>query len=263
MKDQINIAENRQQGPDFRPSLQGAAKQSGGDNWRILQQLEHGGAVAPEASKPQHWNIDQWIIGLGLLIALICASAWYLHPRPVRSVAQSTAPASARTPAVRTASATPSMEAPQMPAHSLTAPASQNNQVAQIINAPASVAAADVPQAAVAAAAAPQTPHHEKGPLHKSLRPASPHAPLATSAPAEAGADRDAALLAALVAHGSAGRTSAALVNRDIVERQASDSTQHLLQRCQQLGMIEGMLCRSRICAGRWDSDQACRQPAP
>ena len=33
--------------------------------------------------------------------------------------------------------------------------------------------------------------------------------------------------------------------------------------RCQQLGMIEGMLCRSRICAGRWDSDQACRQPAP
>jgi hypothetical protein len=31
-----------------------------------------------------------------------------------------------------------------------------------------------------------------------------------------------------------------------------------LLQRCKQLGMIEGMLCRARICSGRWDSDPAC-----
>ncbi|MFC7653190.1 hypothetical protein ACFQT4_13530 [Pseudoduganella danionis] len=146
-------------------------------------------------------------------------------------------------------------------------PVSQNNQVAEIINSPASAEAADMTQPAVAAVMSAHPQRHEKGLLHKNPRPASPPdqmaARVASRVPAEAGADRDAALLAALVAHGSSSRDSATMANRDIVERQASDSTQHLLQRCQQLGMIEGMLCRSRICAGRWDSDQACRQPAP
>ncbi|MFC0169717.1 hypothetical protein ACFFKC_16665 [Pseudoduganella danionis] len=273
MKDQINIAENRQPGPDIRPSLQGAASQPRDDNWRILQQLEHGhahgGTVAPAASRPQHWSIDQWIIRLSLLIALICASAWYLHPRQARSMAQATAPAAALAPATRPAavSATPAAQIPLTPAHTPVSPVSQNNQVAEIINSPASAEAADMTQPAVAAVMSAHPQRHEKGLLHKNPRPASPPdqmaARVASRVPAEAGADRDAALLAALVAHGSSSRDSATMANRDIVERQASDSTQHLLQRCQQLGMIEGMLCRSRICAGRWDSDQACRQPAP
>ncbi|WP_211470323.1 hypothetical protein [Collimonas humicola] len=45
----------------------------------------------------------------------------------------------------------------------------------------------------------------------------------------------------------------------DIVERKAGDSTAGLLQRCRQLGMIEGELCRWRICSGRWDTDTACK----
>jgi len=42
------------------------------------------------------------------------------------------------------------------------------------------------------------------------------------------------------------------------VLRKDEDETASLLQRCRQLGLIEGMLCRARICAGRWDSDPAC-----
>ncbi|MEO6918825.1 MAG: hypothetical protein ABI171_07340 [Collimonas sp.] len=45
----------------------------------------------------------------------------------------------------------------------------------------------------------------------------------------------------------------------DIVERKNGDSTAGLLQRCKQLGIIEGELCRWRICSGRWDTDTACK----
>ncbi|AIY42726.1 Tail fiber protein [Collimonas arenae] len=45
----------------------------------------------------------------------------------------------------------------------------------------------------------------------------------------------------------------------DIVERKSGDSTAGLLQRCKQLGIIEGELCRWRICSGRWDTDTACK----
>ncbi|OFJ49990.1 hypothetical protein BA896_015220 [Janthinobacterium lividum] len=41
-------------------------------------------------------------------------------------------------------------------------------------------------------------------------------------------------------------------------EQEQEQETMELLQRCKQLGLIEGMLCRSRICSGRWDSDPAC-----
>lgn len=47
--------------------------------------------------------------------------------------------------------------------------------------------------------------------------------------------------------------------NQDVVERQVSDSTEFLLERCKSLGFIEGQLCRWRICSGRWDSDAACK----
>ncbi|MFC5473598.1 hypothetical protein [Paraherbaspirillum soli] len=45
----------------------------------------------------------------------------------------------------------------------------------------------------------------------------------------------------------------------DIVERKPGDSTASLLQRCRQLGLIEGEFCRWRICSGRWDSDPSCK----
>ena len=74
--------------------------------------------------------------------------------------------------------------------------------------------------------------------------------------------DTDVALLTALVAHAGKPAVVAPERSRDIVERRDGDSTAELLARCKQLGLIEGMLCRSRICSGRWDSDATCRVPA-
>ncbi|TAK78331.1 MAG: hypothetical protein EPO12_12940 [Aquabacterium sp.] len=39
---------------------------------------------------------------------------------------------------------------------------------------------------------------------------------------------------------------------------QAADSTTELLQRCDAVGGLEGVLCRWRICADRWGQDPAC-----
>ncbi len=50
--------------------------------------------------------------------------------------------------------------------------------------------------------------------------------------------------------------------NRDIVERKSGDSTANLLARCKKLGIIEGELCRWRICADRWDTDPVCKASA-
>lgn len=69
------------------------------------------------------------------------------------------------------------------------------------------------------------------------------------------------ALLTALVAHAYAPTTIVPERSRDIVVRKDDESTANLLQRCKQLGLIEGMLCRSRICSGRWDTDADCRAP--
>lgn len=80
-----------------------------------------------------------------------------------------------------------------------------------------------------------------------------------TAAPAN---DTDVALLTALVAHAGKPAVVAPERSRDIVERREGDSTAELLARCKQLGLIEGMLCRSRICSGRWESDATCRAPA-
>lgn len=74
--------------------------------------------------------------------------------------------------------------------------------------------------------------------------------------------DTDVALLTALVAHAGKPAVVAPERSRDIVVRREGDSTADLLARCKQLGLIEGMLCRSRICAGRWESDATCRAPA-
>lgn len=73
--------------------------------------------------------------------------------------------------------------------------------------------------------------------------------------------DTDVTLLAALVAHANKPAVVTPERSRDIVDRQPGDSTDTLLARCKQLGQIEGMLCRSRICSGRWESDAACRAP--
>ena len=74
--------------------------------------------------------------------------------------------------------------------------------------------------------------------------------------------DSDITLLTAMIAHANGPVVVAPERTRDVVERHDGDSTESLLGRCKLLGTIEAMLCRSRICAGRWDSDAACRAPS-
>ncbi|MCU6432916.1 hypothetical protein LPB67_03885 [Undibacterium sp. Jales W-56] len=111
----------------------------------------------------------------------------------------------------------------------------------------------------------------------------------AHNAPAKSQADPDVTLLTALVAHAHAINPAAPVPakqtpmagaqtqnfnaasmaasnkfnpvdnNRAIVEREESDVTADLLQRCKKLGLVEGELCRWRICSGRWNSDSACK----
>lgn len=50
--------------------------------------------------------------------------------------------------------------------------------------------------------------------------------------------------------------------NQDVVERKPGDRTADLLKRCKKLGIIEGELCRWRICSERWDTDLACKANA-
>ena len=87
-------------------------------------------------------------------------------------------------------------------------------------------------------------------------------APLALPPGTALAADTDVTLLAALMAHANQPTAVVAESSRDVVERKDGDATAGLLQRCKQLGQIEGMLCRSRICSGRWENDPACRAPS-
>lgn len=79
---------------------------------------------------------------------------------------------------------------------------------------------------------------------------------------APANSDTDVTLLTALVAHANKRASVAPEPSRDVVERLDGVSTADLLARCKQLGLMEGMLCRSRICSGGWESDPACRVPS-
>lgn len=132
---------------------------------------------------------------------------------------------------------------------------------------------------AVAATSAPATATHGKAllttPLPAPIVHKAPAAPamqasvarigkLASDGAAHTGAasgDTDVVLLTALVAHAGKPSNVAPERSRDVVERQDNTSTESLLARCKQLGLIESMLCRSRICSGRWENDAACRAP--
>jgi hypothetical protein len=103
--------------------------------------------------------------------------------------------------------------------------------------------------------------------------------------------DRDASLLAALVAYGegkpapdinkqavpitgkspsgkpSGGKTTVAQAGdgqfdpkRDVVVRESDVSTTELVRRCKTLGFFESLLCRMRVCSNLWGKDPACPQ---
>lgn len=92
--------------------------------------------------------------------------------------------------------------------------------------------------------------------------PAVPNTRPGSSSAAPATNDTDVTLLTALVAHANKPASVAPEPSRDVVERVDGVSTADLLARCKQLGLMEGMLCRSRICSGGWESDPVCRAPA-
>lgn len=126
------------------------------------------------------------------------------------------------------------------------------------------------------------SPGRKATPAHKDTRP---------SKPPTGPADRDASLLAALVAYGegkpaaeinanaaaiekpsansktATGQTTLAQSGqfdpkRDVVLRSPNVSTTELVRRCRTLGFVEGLLCRNRVCANLWGKDAACPQAA-
>ncbi|MDN2701987.1 hypothetical protein O0881_08270 [Janthinobacterium sp. SUN100] len=199
----------------------------------ILSQLEHG-VAAPAAMPALRWR-PGWRHGavgalcLAVLITAVFAYDTEVLPRPRPRPA---APATAMAP--------PAVPAPTVPP--------QAAQAATIVN----TAAPPLPEAAATSA-----PRKTPPPVRQAA--ARPQG----TRPAAAPGDSDVALLTAMVAHAHRQEGTAAPV-RDVVlrrqkqEQEQEQETAELLRRCKQLGLIEGMLCRSRICSGRWDSDPAC-----
>lgn len=256
-----------------------AASPRPGGGKRILAALEHGARPAPKPARASGWTIDGWTVGLGLLLLLMVSVAWMMHEKTI-------------TPA--------SFKYHASDSHTVVAPravapaATESEQAAAIVNtaspsadaAPAGATAPDRPDwpalAGTQAAAAPDGPARAASPTHKPIaglgsgpavrapQPATQAAAASARNAAGTGSnaahaaarDTDVTLLAALVAHANKPTVTVTERSRDVVERKDGDTTQQLLARCQQLGLIEGMLCRSRICADRWDADPACRAPA-
>ncbi|MBH2071926.1 MAG: hypothetical protein I8H90_23730 [Burkholderiales bacterium] len=196
-----------------------------GDGKGILSQLEHG-VAAPAARPALRWRPGwrHWAAG-ALCLAVLAVLAYDTSSMPP-------APATAVTVAPP---ALPAPAAPIAPPHTA--------QAATIVNTVAPPLPAVAATTASARASAPR----------KAAPPARPQGPRPAAAPG----DSDVTLLTAMVAHARRQEGTAKPV-RDVVLRRQEEETAELLQRCKQLGLIEGMLCRSRICSGRWDSDPAC-----
>ena len=226
--------------PPRGPNLLGKADMAAAhaDGNRILSQLEHG-ATAPATSGAAHWRPGRWywVAGGACLVALGVAVL-------AHDMASLGAPDSAAEPATTVARATATAPAPA-PAP---APPATAQHAATIVN----DASPPLPVVVAAAPMAATTPR--KAPA--AMRQGATRPPASRPAPSAAG-DSDVALLTAMVAHAHRQEGPAAPV-RDVVLRRQEEETAELLQRCKQLGLIEGMLCRSRICSGRWDSDPAC-----
>ncbi|WP_425253901.1 hypothetical protein ACPJXG_08080 [Janthinobacterium sp. NFX145] len=223
----LKTGDGQARGPDLLSKAGAAGARIEGKG--ILSQLEHG-VAAPAAMPALRWRPAwrHWAAGALCLTVLITAVLAY----DTDVILLPPAPATAMVP--------PIMPAPAVPQQ--TAQAAQAAQAATIVN----TAAPPLPE--VAAASAPR-----KTPPPARQTAARPQG----TRPAAAPGDSDVTLLTAMVAHAHRQEGTAAPA-RDVVLRRQEEETAELLQRCKQLGLIEGMLCRSRICSGRWDSDPAC-----
>jgi hypothetical protein len=153
--------------------------------------------------------------------------------------------------------------------------------------APAATTADPVPSAKASVNASAETRAERTSSGKKAkTRDSKPEVATAPAAPA----DRDASLLAALVAYGE-GRPAADINARaapitnkstdpkaaggtttlaqaggqfdpkhDVVLREPTVSTAELVRRCKTLGFFEGLLCRMRVCSNLWGKDAACPQ---
>ena len=220
----LKTGDGQVRGPDLLSKAGAAGARIEGKG--ILSQLEHG-AAAPVAKPALRWR-PGWRHGaagalcLAVLITSVLAYDTDAPPLP---------------PAPAIAMATPAIPAPMVLQQAASPP-----QAATIVN------TAGPPLPEVAASSAPR-----KTPPPMRQAAARPQG----AKPAAAPGDSDVALLTAMVAHAHR-QAGTAVPARDVVLRKQEEETAELLQRCQQLGLIEGMLCRSRICSGRWDSDPAC-----
>jgi hypothetical protein len=261
-----------------KPDLLAAS--SRGESRRILAQLEHGARAPAHPARAGGWTIDGWTIGLFALLLMMCSVAWMMHDKTItpQSFRQGYSGGATSAPA-RRSSPPPAEHAPQgeqaaaiinMPPAAMAdgdaVAATETGAGTPAHNAQRRTGASVSPALPTSWASAPQATHsvaaqHKpQSPPTRATPPAAASSPVA-GATAQAG-DTDVTLLTALVAHANKPVAVTPERPRDVVERQEGDSTAQLLARCKQLGLIEGMLCRSRICSGRWESDAACRAPS-
>jgi len=238
------------------PDLMGTAHAPHGSadgNRRILAHLEHGAQVRAAHA----WDVDGWTVGLVLLLLTMCGVAWLMHEETITPVTFKSQRSSNARPAVAAAPA-PAAQAmqavePQAAAIINTPPAAPTPPLAPMQE----ITIAQQSQPAALRSIPDSTASHK---LVSTPRP-KPVTEVTQTKPAPA-SDTDVTLLTALVAHAGQPASVAPERTRDVVERRDGDRTADLLLRCKQLGLMEGMLCRSRICAGSWESDAACRAPA-
>lgn len=240
-----------------RPDLMAPVHGHSENGTRILASLEHGGRLPARVAHATRWHLDGWTAGMTLAVLVVAVLAWKARESATHGEIRP-APESLAAPAVSRPQATGGATAMIASASSAATIVSLPEPQAPLRPDPTTLAASP-PGRAAAKPAQPAT-------ASAATRTAAP-APAAHKAgtapvPAPAAVDTDVALLAAMVAHTGKPAHVNPERSRDVVLPQEGEGTTLLLARCKQLGLIEGMLCRSRICSGQWESDPACRAPA-
>jgi hypothetical protein len=280
---QIKLERNIVDTSKTKPDLMGASPASAGSGRRILAHLEHGAkpATKPGRARTAGWTIDGWTVGVVFLLIFIVSVAWLVReetiPQPSAfkhdSGKMRTPVATTRQEELQRDASPAELAKKSAGVDGQVATTGQTGQAAAIINEAGPSQKMPAPSRASASAASPMLANAEQprivtpaarkqnGATGTNESAARTAAAAAASA-ARTHGDTDVALLTALVAHANKPSVVVPERSRDIVQRQEGDTTVQLLARCKQLGLIEGMLCRSRICSGRWEADAACRAPA-
>lgn len=249
-----------------RPDLMAPVRGHSESGTRILASLEHGGRLPAKLARVTRWHRDGWTAGMTLAVLVLAVLAW---------MTRQSAPHVENSPALEEVAIQSANPAPEATKPDATSSAATIVSLQESLPAALPGAARAAPDAAAPLAKAAPAKHAASSTtsaaatIAAATRPARSMpapAPTPTASARSAGAspatpDTDVALLTALVAHTGTPTNVTPERSRDVVLRQEGEGTTLLLARCKQLGLIEGMLCRSRICSGRWESDPACRTP--